>query len=107
MEPREDRAKPPEMYTKFSRQFPKLRDAWDLIGEAGKEGPLDAKTVRLIKIGIAVGAMREGSVHASIRKARALGISREEIEQIVALAAGTIGMPSTVAVYSWILDEFE
>lgn len=107
MEQREQRAKPPEMYEKFSERFPKLRDAWDLIGEAGKDGPLDAKTVRLVKIGIALGAMREGAVHASIRKAIALGISRDEIEQIVALAAGTIGMPSTVAVYSWIKDTLD
>lgn len=107
MEQQEQRAKPPEMYEKFSERFPKLRDAWDLIGEAGKDGPLDAKTVRLVKIGIALGAMREGAVHASIRKALALGITREEIEQIIALSAGTIGMPSTVAVYSWIRDAIE
>jgi alkylhydroperoxidase/carboxymuconolactone decarboxylase family protein YurZ len=48
--------------------------------------------------------MREGAVHASVRKAVALGITREELEQVVALAAGTIGLPSTVAVWSW-LDE--
>lgn len=107
MDQREQRPKPPEMYERFSERFPRLREAWDLIGESGKDGPLDASTARLVKIGIAVGAMREGAVHASIRKALALGVSREEIEQVVALAAGTIGMPSAVAVYSWILDELE
>jgi hypothetical protein len=30
-----------------------------------KEGPLDAKTARLVKLAVAVGAMREGAVHAS------------------------------------------
>jgi len=99
--------KPPKMYGKFSDRFPKLRQAWDTIGEAGNEGPLDAKTIRLVKIGIAIGAMREGSVHSGVRKAKAAGITREEIEQVVALAAGTIGMPSTVAAYSWVLDEME
>jgi 4-carboxymuconolactone decarboxylase len=101
----EEKAKPPKTYEKFSKRFPKLREAWDLIGEAGREGPLDERTARLVKIGIAIGAMREGAVHAGIRKAKALGITREEIEQVVALAAGTIGMPSTVAVWSWITDE--
>ena len=48
--------------------------------------------------------MREGSVHASVRKAKALGIATEEIEQVVALAAGTIGMPSTVAAWSWVRE---
>lgn len=107
MNEREKQPRPPGMYDKFSDRFPRLREAWDLIGEAGKDGPLDARTARLVKIGLAVGAMREGAVHAGIRKARAIGITREEIEQVVALAAGTIGMPSTVAVYSWILDEFK
>ena len=101
----EENARPPAMYFEFSKRFPKLRQAWDLIGEAGKEGPLDERTARLVKIGIAIAAQREGAVHASIRKARALGITREEIEQVVALAAGTIGMPSVVAAYSWIDDE--
>ncbi len=96
--------KPPAMYDTFTERFPRLREAWDVIGEAGKAGPLDPRTQRLIKIGIAIGAMREGSLHASVRKARSAGITREEIEQVVALSAGTIGMPSTVAVYSWILD---
>lgn len=96
--------KPPATYERFSERFPKLRSAWDTIGEAGKEGPLDEKTCRLIKLAIAIGAMREGAVHASVRKAGALGITREELEQVVALAAGTIGLPSTVAVWSW-LDE--
>ena len=102
-----ERPKPPAMYDKFSERFPGLREAWDKIGEAGKGGPIDERAARLIKLGIAIGAMREGSVHSAVRKARAMGISREELEQVVALAAGTIGMPSTVAVYSWILDELE
>ena len=65
---------------------------------------MDDRTARLVKLGIAIGAMREGSVHASVRKAKALGIATEEIEQVVALAAGTIGMPSTVAAWSWVRE---
>lgn len=36
-----------------------------------------------------------------------MGISREEVEQVVALAAGTLGLPSTVAAFSWVLDVVE
>lgn len=96
--------KPPATYERFSRTFPKLRQAWDVIGEAGKEGPLDARAQRLIKLGIAIGAMREGAVHAAVRKALAVGCTPEEIDQVVALSAGTLGMPSTVAVWSWVTD---
>ena len=33
-----------------------------------------------------------------------MGISPEELEQVIALAAGTLGLPSTVAAYGWLLD---
>lgn len=94
----------PRAYKEFVARFPKLSEAWDCIHEAGLEGPLDQKTTRLIKLAIAIGAMREGAVHASVRKADAVGITKQEIEQVVALAAGTLGLPSTVAVYTWVKD---
>lgn len=97
-------SKPPKTYEDFITRFPELGKAWSTIAEAGREGPLDTRTQRLIKLGIAIGAMREGAVHASVRKAKALGISREELDQVVALAAGTLGMPSVVAAFSWIND---
>ena len=98
--------KPPKTYEAFVTQFPKLAQAWSLIAEAGNDGPLDAKTARLIKLGIALGAMREGAVHSSARKAKALGITPEEISQVLALAAGTMGMPSVVAGFSWVNDVY-
>ncbi|MBI4537881.1 MAG: hypothetical protein HY704_00040 [Gemmatimonadetes bacterium] len=55
-----------------------------------------------MKLGIAVRAMRDGAVYASLRKAYALGIARDAAVQVVALAAGTLGLPSTVAVWTWI-----
>jgi alkylhydroperoxidase/carboxymuconolactone decarboxylase family protein YurZ len=97
---------PPKAFQAFQTRFPKIGQAWEQLATAGREGPLDEKTARLIKLAVAVGALREGAVHASVRKALALGISREEIEQVIALAAGTLGLPSTVAVYTWITDAF-
>lgn len=96
--------KPPKAYKRFIKRFPKLGQSWDLINEAGQEGPLDERTCRLIKLAISIGAMREGAVHSGVRKALAMGISAEEIEQVVSLAAGTMGLPSTVAAHSWTLD---
>jgi len=98
---------PPKTYEKFRQRYPKLGAAWEMIGEAGRDGPLDAKTARLIKLAVAIGAMREGAVHSSVRKALGAGISVPEIEQVVALAAGTLGMPSTVAVFTWVHDEID
>ena len=98
--------KPPETYAAFVKRFPKVGEAWQLVGEAGQEGPLDEKHARLVKLAISIGAMREGAVHSSVRKARAAGASREEIDQVVALAAGSIGFPAAVAVYTWVEDCF-
>ena len=95
---------PPETYEAFRKRFPKLGLAWEALAEAGREGPLDEKTVRLVKLAVAVGALREGAIHAGVRKGLAQGISKEEITQLLALAAGTIGLPATVAVFSWIQD---
>jgi len=93
---------PPKMYEKFVGRYPHLGRAWEAIHDAGQDGPLEERTVRLVKLGIAIGAMREGAIHSSVRKALSMSITQAEIEQVIALAAGTLGLPSTVAVYSWI-----
>ena len=99
-----DTPKPPETYEAFVRRYPRVARAWEELAEAGKDGPLDARTARLIKLALAIGALREGAVHANVRKALAAGISAAEVEQVIALAASTLGLPATVAVFSWVRD---
>jgi len=96
--------KPPARYVEFATRFPELAQAWELSAKAGKDGPLDERTARLVKLAVAIGAMREGAAHASVRKALAMGIEPEALEQVVALGAGTLGMPSTVAAWGWVRD---
>ena len=97
-------SRPPAAHQQFVRRFPRLGKAWDLVNEEGSAGPLDARTQRLLKLAVAIGAMREGAVHSGVRKARDAGASLEELEQVVALGASTIGLPSAVAVWTWIRD---
>jgi 4-carboxymuconolactone decarboxylase len=97
---------PPQSFEDFVRRYPKLGRAWDLLGEAAAEaGPLDAKTQRLVKLGLAIAAKQEGAVHSAVRKALAAGAAAEELEQVVALAASLIGMPATVMVFQWVKEE--
>jgi alkylhydroperoxidase/carboxymuconolactone decarboxylase family protein YurZ len=96
--------KPPDTFLEFTQRFPKVGMAWEMLGDAGREGPLDEKTARLVKLGVAIGCMREGAVHSAARKALAAGASREAVEQVVALAASTLGLPPAVAVYTWVRD---
>lgn len=95
---------PPKKYREFVGRYPKLAEAWDAIHEAGATGPLDEKTQRLVKLAVAIGGLREGAVHACARKALDMDITAEEMEQVVALAAGTLGMPATVAAFTWVRD---
>ena len=96
--------KPPRGYEEFIERYPGLGKAWDAVNAAGGEGPLDAKTIRLIKLGIAMGALREGAIRSGARKALAMGITTAELSQVVALAVGTLGFPSTVAIHSWLRE---
>jgi alkylhydroperoxidase/carboxymuconolactone decarboxylase family protein YurZ len=98
-------SKPPAVHRQFVRRFPRLGKAWDLVNEEGGAGPLEPKTQRLLKLAIAIGALREGAVHSGVRKARDAGASLAEIEQVVALAASTIGFPAAVAVWRWVREE--
>jgi alkylhydroperoxidase/carboxymuconolactone decarboxylase family protein YurZ len=99
--------RPPKAYEAFVQRYPKLGQAWEAIHEAGNEGPLDERTARLVKLGVAVGALREGAIHSNVRKALAMGVANAEIEQVISLAAGTLGLPSTVAVYTWIAPHLD
>jgi alkylhydroperoxidase/carboxymuconolactone decarboxylase family protein YurZ len=94
----------PKKYTAFIERFPKLGEAWEAIHAAEEEGPLDRRTSRLVKLAVAIGAFKEGAVHAAVRKAVKAGATAEELQQVVVLATATLGMPSTVAAYGWVMD---
>jgi alkylhydroperoxidase/carboxymuconolactone decarboxylase family protein YurZ len=100
----QDVPKPPKAFEDFAKRYPKLAGAWSDLTAAGEEGPLDADAQRLVKLAIAIGAMREGAVRANVRKALAAGVAREGIEQVIAMAASTIGLPATVAIFTWVRD---
>jgi 4-carboxymuconolactone decarboxylase len=100
-----EQSRPPGAHQAFVTRFPRLGRAWELAGEEGAAGSLDEKTQRLVKLAVAIGAMREGAVHSGVRKAFDAGVSSDEVEQVVALAATTIGFPSAVAVWTWVRDQ--
>ena len=91
-------------YMDFILRFPELGAAWDAMHREEAQGPLDVRTIRLVKLAVAMGAGREGAVHSAVRKALKAGVTREELDQVVALGASTLGMPGSVAVYTWIQD---
>ena len=97
-----EESKAPKSYRRFVARYPKLGEAWEKVREAERDGPASQKDVRLLKLAIAIGAMRQGAVTSAARKALDAGASEAEILQVVALGASTLGFPASVAVSSWV-----
>lgn len=95
----------PEIYTQFRRDYPAVAAAQDALAESvAVAGALDERTLRLVKLGIAVGALAEGSVRSNARRALAAGASAADIRQVALCAITTRGFPSAVAALGWIDD---
>jgi alkylhydroperoxidase/carboxymuconolactone decarboxylase family protein YurZ len=96
---------PPVQLRSFSEEFPEIWSAFTKLGEAcHNAGPLDEKSRRLAKLGIAIGARHEGAVHSAVRHALASGISVEEIKHVAILSVTTVGWPAAHAAITWIED---
>jgi len=95
----------PDFLEGVIKQYPEVWKAYQEFGEAcSNAGPLDEKTVRLVKLALAVGAKSEGAVHSHTRRALRQGISPEELRQVALLAVTSIGWSSSMASLSWIQD---
>ncbi|GBD40130.1 hypothetical protein HRbin37_02419 [bacterium HR37] len=95
----------PQPLQRFIKRYPEVWESYERLGEKCHEsGPLDEKTRRLVKLGIAIGARLEGAVHSHTKRALELGISKEEILHVALLAITTVGFPSAIAALTWIED---
>ena len=95
----------PARYQHFEKNYPEVMQAVQALGEATQSaGPLDSKTRALVKLAIAVGALREGAVHSHSRRALDVGCTPDQLRHVGVLAITTIGFPSTMAAMSWIED---
>ncbi|MFC2034494.1 carboxymuconolactone decarboxylase family protein [Chloroflexota bacterium] len=93
----------PEVYQDFKRQFPEVAKAYDdLAINCHEWGPLDEKTRRLVKLGIAIGMSSEGGVRSHARRALAEGTSPDELRHAVLMAFTTAGFPSMSAAMKWV-----
>jgi alkylhydroperoxidase/carboxymuconolactone decarboxylase family protein YurZ len=93
----------PDIYKKFKKQFPEVTGAYDaLAASCHQGGPLDERTRRLIKLGIAVGLTSEGAVRSHTRRALEEGISSDELRHAVLMAFTTAGYPAMMASMKWV-----
>ena len=75
-----------------------------LAGLCHNGGPLDERSRALVKLGIAMGARMEGSVHAQVRKALEAGLKPKEIRHAALLALTTAGFPAMMTALTWVED---
>lgn len=96
----------PSSIKQFEHDYPEIWRAFASLREACHEqgGPLDERTRRLVKLGLANASQHEGAVHSAARHALAPGVSPKEMLRVAILAITTIGWPSAYAAMTWIQD---
>ena len=95
----------PRPYKRFVEEYPELNQAYTALARAcHDQGPLDDRTRRLVKLGIAVGVGSEGAVKSHARRALQMGLSTDEVRHAVLLGMTTVGFPRTIAALEWIRD---
>ncbi len=95
----------PVPFKQFSKRFRIAHEAYERLGKTvHSSGPLDPKTRELIQLGMAIGIRSEGAVHSHVNKAIEAGTSPEEIRHAVLLGIPTLGLPTTVAAFTWVDD---
>lgn len=100
-------SKVPGTYKAFIAKFPDLGAAHEKVAKAAERaGPLDAKTLALVKVGICIGAGLESALRSHVRRAMHHGATEQEIEQAILLGMNTVGFPRTVAAWAWAQEQF-
>lgn len=95
----------PKRYKKFTEDYPEVAKYYEGLAEAVKVcGPLDDKTTAMLKLAISTGARLEGAVHSHARKALKSGCTPNELKHVIMLAMPTLGLPATMAAFSWLED---
>jgi alkylhydroperoxidase/carboxymuconolactone decarboxylase family protein YurZ len=95
----------PSVARRLAERHPKIWAAYQHLGEAvADDGPLDAKTRRLVKVALAIGSSSEGAVHSHVRRAVSEGVKADELQHVVLLAIPTLGLPAAAKALTWMED---
>jgi alkylhydroperoxidase/carboxymuconolactone decarboxylase family protein YurZ len=67
-----------------------------------REGPLDERARRLVRIGIAIGQQSQGAVKSHVRRGLEEGLTPDEVRHAALLALPTVGFPQMIAAMEWV-----
>lgn len=95
----------PKFFEDFRAAYPGVAAHYNDLSEAAKKaGPLDERTIELVKLGIAMGAAAEGAAHSHARRALAAGATEQQLEHVALLAITTLGFPRAMTGLAWVRD---
>jgi alkylhydroperoxidase/carboxymuconolactone decarboxylase family protein YurZ len=98
---------PPKFYTQFLQKYPEVGEKYQELGEAvHNQGPLNEKERALVKLAVSGSHLYHSAFKAHIRKALAVGLTREEIEHVALLMLPTVGFPTMMAMLGLIEEQF-
>ena len=91
-----------EIFSQFKKEFPEIHAKQEALGEEihEKGGPLDEKCRWLIKMAISGACNHKRALETHIRKARAAGVSEDEMKHALLLLIPTAGFPAFMKSYA-------
>ncbi len=98
----------PGVYKGFGEKFPEIMEAYDALAvRCNESGPLDGRSRRLVKLGVAIGLGSEGGVRSHARRALEEGVSVAELRHAVLMAFTGAGFPAMIAAMRWVDEVIE
>jgi alkylhydroperoxidase/carboxymuconolactone decarboxylase family protein YurZ len=89
----------------LEERHPEIWQSFEELGQrCAQAGPLDDRTIRLVKLALATGAGLEGAVHSHARRALKDGLSADELRHVAMLAIPTLGLSTAVRAMTWMDD---
>ena len=87
-----------ELLNNFREQYPDIWKAYEQLKKVtDQKGPLDEKTVELIKVGISAALEHQGGLIAHISQSKKAGADNAEIYHAILVAIGLAGIPAVLA----------
>ncbi len=91
-----------DIFTEFKKEFPEIYAKHEALGKEihEKSGPLSEKTRWLIKLAVSAACNHKRALETHIRKAKAAGISEEEVKHALLLLIPTAGFPAFMKAFA-------
>jgi len=90
------------IFSEFKREFPELHRRCEELGQEVHDGagPLPEGVRCLLKVAIAAASRHERALETQLARARAAGVSAEELRHALALLIPTCGFPTFMEAYA-------